>query len=32
MKKLIKANSNDLDRIYAMGYDVWGEIKHIKNT
>ena len=24
MKKLIKAHPNDLDRIYAMGYDVWG--------
>ena len=22
MKKLIKANPNDLDKVYAMGYDV----------
>lgn len=27
MKKLIKANPNDLDKVYAMGYDVWGEGK-----
>ena len=25
MKKLIKATPSDLDSIYSMGYDVWGE-------
>lgn len=25
MEKLIKAVSNDLDEIYSMGYDAWGE-------